>query len=254
MRRARVTQTAAIMKNSAMPFKSLHESMADHVISPLAQRLGQPLACAYHGEALEGAVRVRYTSTLPNLRERVALKHKFYFPLLQEMREKAFVVTPEDPQATSEIIIHLGGKKRGYFNVGIYDSDHYLLASDVLVYGTNPPLSPYPRKAEFMSPIVVSDAQLQELRDESGRRRLRFTLHLDPSTEDRSFTFGWNATGIYREERRHVPPGESTFYTELLLDENPDLVAGDWIIGAGDAQMRMMAEAMIHVEADGAGG
>jgi hypothetical protein len=252
MKHATAVLIAGLMRKETFADQSLERATAAYLNS---RRLSEA-ADGVHTERManrvaEGVIRVRCTTHLPGLRRPFALRHRFAFPLLNEVRETGHVVVPDQPFAASEILIALGDDRKGYFNIGVHDDENSLIATDVLTYDRNGRLSPYKPAFtdKFVSPLDLGPASLGEAVDEGGRRVLRLTLELRKPPEGTAVKIGYNALGVHEVRTFEVSPVNPVVVSDLPLDDNPHLQAGEWIIGATDAQDCMLVNGIVWLSA-----
>lgn len=252
MRSAKVVLTTDLMTNKGFMGKSIHEAVNSYVISPDLQEYTDGIECSYTSELVrEGVVRVTYTSRLKNLRKKISIVHRYSFPLLHELREIGYIVDPENPTATSQILIALGDYKKNYFNIAVHDSSNYMMSCDVLVYNQKGEIGHYYMpESNFVSPLQIKHASIQETRDEAGRRVFRTMVELADITEPLTILVGYNASGITTTESHVVTPEHPVVISDVPLEDNPQLIPGDWLIGMTDEQNRLLINAVARVEAE----
>ncbi|WP_134684907.1 DUF5944 family protein [Brevibacillus migulae] len=252
MRSAKVVLTTDLMTNEGFFGKSIHEAVNSYVISPDLKEYTEGIECSYTSELVrEGVVRVKYTSHLKNLQKTISIVHRYSFPLLHESREIGYIVSPENPQATSEILIALGDYKKNYFNIAVHDSSNYMMSCDVLVYNQKGEIGHYYMpESDFVSPLPIKQASIVETRDKEGRRVFRTMVELGDITEPQDILVGYNASGITTTETHQVTPENPVVISDVPLEDNPNLIPGDWLIGMTDEKNRLLLNAVARVEAE----
>jgi hypothetical protein len=252
MKRATAFLAAGLMRKDSFARESLEEAIADYVRSPGLAARTSGVECDYTGSLLsDGVVQVRYTTRLKGLTDHFALKHKYSFPLLNEVRETGFVLDLDRPAGTSEILIAMKDEKKGYFNIAIHDDENYLLHCSVLTYDRKGRVKPYVPvfHDKFVSPLELGHASLGEALDERGRRVFRLTLELKNLEGDTQVKVGYNTAGIHETRVFDVGPCGPVVVSDLLLEDNPRLLPGDWVIGATDEHDRMLVNGLVWLEA-----
>jgi len=243
---------AGLMRKDSFAHRSLEEAIADYVRSPNLAARTQGLEYDYTAGLLsDGVVKIRYTTRLKGLTDLFALKHRYSFPMLNEIRETGFVLDPDQPTGTSEILIAINDEKKGYFNIAIHDDENYLLHCSVLTYDRKGRVKPYVPvfRDKFVSPLDLGDASLEEALDDRGRRVLRLTLELKNLQGDTQVKVGYNTAGIHEARVFEVGPSGPIVVSDLLLEDNPRLLPGDWVIGATDEHDRMLVNGLVWLEA-----
>ena len=250
MKLATATIVAGLMRNEAFLDRTVEEAIGEHVISPNLAESYSKVHCSYSSR-LESPhlVEVRYNSRFDGLTGELAVKHVYSFPLLDEVRETGFVLSPGSCECTSELLIGLKGGAKGYFNVAVNDSDGYMLHSAVLTYDRHGEIRPYvpvvPDK--FASPLGLGKSELGEAEDEAGRRVLRLVLELPALAGPTRVRVGYNTVGIHEVREFDVDPADPVVVSDLLLEDNPALLPGEWVIGASDAQDRMLVNGIVRI-------
>jgi hypothetical protein len=250
MKLATATPVAGLMRKEAFIDRTLDEAMGEYVISP---NLGAIAGKVHHSHSsrLVGpdVVEIRYSTRFEGLTENFALKHVYSFPLLNEVRETGFVLGSDSCECTSEVLIALKNGAKGYVNIAANDSEGYMLRATVLTYDRNGDVRPYvpviPDK--FTSPLTLGKAELCEIVDEAGRRVLRLLLELPSLTGTTKIKVGYNTLGIHEVREFAVGPADPVVVSDLLLENNPALLPGEWVIAASDAQDRMLVNGIVRI-------
>ena len=251
MKSARVFLVAALMRKDSFLGRSIEDATSDYVISPGLAARTKGIECDYTSSLVsDGVVQVRFTSGLRGLTERFALKHKYSFPLLQEVREIGFILDPFRSAGTSEILIAMRDSKRGYFNFTVYDDENYMIACNVLTYDRRGRVQPYTPvfRDKFVSPLLLGHSSLGETVDDQGRRVLRLVLELKQLSERTTIKVGYSATGMHDVRVFEVNPSSPVVTSDLLLDDNADLLPGDWVVGVTDESDRMLVNGIVQLE------
>jgi len=251
LKSARAFLTAALMRKESFVGRSIEEATRDYFSSPGLAARSKGIECEYTSSLIaDGVIQVRFTSCLRGLTDRFALKHKYSFPLLQEVRETGLVLDPFCSVGTSEIVIAMKDSKRGYFNITVHDDENYMIACNVLTYDRRGRVEPYtpifPDK--FVSPLQLGHSSLGEAVDDQGRRVLRLVLELKQLSKRTTIKVGYNATGIHDVRVFEVNPSSPVVTSDLLLDDNADLLPGDWVVGVTDEADRLLVNGVVQVE------
>lgn len=199
--------------------------------------------CGTTAEVVGDGVRLRFTSRVEGVQRETAVVHKFFFIERSETRERAHLVTPEDSECTTELLVAFAEEQeKDYFNASVYDNDGRIIATDSIVFNNQGKIVPYPFVDKYVSPLELGDASLTEARDAEGRRVARFQIQLTGLEADESVYLLWEAMGIIHREERVCTPDSPVAALDLVLDDNPAVVACDWIAIAVDAQERVIAQ------------
>jgi hypothetical protein len=247
------------MRKDQFAGRSIEEANRRSLCSPALLALPGGIETEYRGSLFaEGVVEVEYRTRLLGLNGPLAMKHRYSFPLRNEVRETGFLLGPDQPEARSRLLIAMGGDRIGYFNVAAHDDEDYLMACSVLTYDLKGRVRPYAARSQdaFLSPFELGDASLRETRDEQGRAVLRLRFELPGLQGPAEVRVGYNTAGIQDVRAFEVGPRSPLVTSDLLLEDNPALLAGDWVIGASDEQDRMLLNAIVSVSAvrDGSAG
>nr|UBK24773.1 McmE [Thermoactinomyces sp.] len=250
MRKAKIVLVADVMTNEKFAGKSLADAINAHSISSDLREYSQGIRCHYESERVrEGVIRIRYTSELIDLTHSISIVHRYSFPLFHESREKGFILTPENPVATSEILIAIGDYKQNYFNITVHDSSHYMMHCDVLIYNHKGELKPYHLPDEqFICPLQVEESLVTEEMNEEGVPVLRTKVVCSNVKEKQKILVGYNSTGITTEETHYITPEKPVILSEVPLRENPQLIPGDFLIGMTDDRNRLLVNALARCE------
>jgi len=239
------------MRKEAFVGRTIEEATAKYVISPslTARTSGMDSALTAKLRS-DRVIQVRYTTYLKGLTAPFAVKHKYSFPLLPEIRETGLVLHPSHPTGTSEILIAMNGQKRGYFNITVHDDEDYILSCTVLTYDRRGRVEPYAPvfQDKFVSPLALGHASLSEGFDEQGRRVLRLTIEIQKLEAETQVKVGYNAAGIHAVEIFRVGPRSPIVISDLLLEDNPALLPGIWVVGATDERDRMIVNGIVQLD------
>jgi hypothetical protein len=252
VKQATAVLIAGLMRKEQFASRSIEEATRCFLRSPVLDALASGIETAHAATPLaDGVLRVEYRTRLCNLTGPLAIKHRYSFPLLNEVRETGFLLDPERPEAASQVVIALDGARKGYFNVAAHDDEDHVMACSVLTYDHRGRLRPYVPRTEdaFVSPLELGEASLREERDELGRSVLRLRLELPGLAAPAEVRVGYNTVGIHEVRTFQAEPSRPVVISDLLLEDNPALLAGDWVIGVTDGQDRMLVNAIVHVDA-----
>ena len=229
----------------------------DRICDVFARRLvvaGPAVKCAIDAVELAGGVKLRFSSRIDELAEEIALTHKFVFVDRNETRERLHLLTPEAPEATSELLVLFDGERdRDYCHACVYDGSNRLLAVHVVVFDRQGRITQYPFTEQFVSPLRLADVRLAEVTDERGRRVLRFAVRLAGLEERRQVSIAWEAIGVTHKNDLVCTPDRPEAVFDMDLDDNHRLAAGDWVIIAVDENERFLAQTMVTLVAREAG-
>nr|AFJ68086.1 cyclodehydratase [Streptomyces nobilis] len=255
MRQATTRLVAGLMRKEEFAGRSLEEAMARYVISPTLASRTAAVHCSHSGRlASPGVVELRCTTRVEGLTRPFAVKHTYSFPLLNEVRESGLVLRPETPGGTTETLVALKDGAKSYVNVAVHDDEGYMLYSSVLTYNRRGEVRPYvpvfPDK--FTSPLSLGHADLGEAVDEQGRRVLRLVLGLEELTGPTVVKVGYNTAGIQEVRRFEAAPAAPVVVSDLPLEDNPELLPGEWVIGATDGEDRMLVNGIVRMSDLGA--
>ena len=225
------------------------EAFGRHMVSRCLPPGRFPVHCSVSAEPTAGSgIRLRFSSRVDNLAGPATLAHKFFFVDRDETRERLHVVTPEEPEVTTELLILFDGSDRDYCHASVYDAENQLLAVHPVVFDRTGRTVPYPFTNRYVSPLHLGRAELQQTVDGNGRRALRFTVGLDDLTEPTRVDIAWQAMG--RIDRRELccTPEQPEVHDELPLDDNPLLGPADWVVIAVDEQDRFLAQTLVTLQ------
>lgn len=228
------------------------EAFGRHIVSRCLPPDRHSVDCSVHAEQIDGSgITFCFTSRIGNLNEPAMLAHKFFFVDREETRERLHVVTPEEPEVSTSLLIHLGASERDYCHACVYDAENRLLAVHAVVFDGTGRTVPYPFTDRYVSPLNLGKAELRETIDDNGRRALRFVVGLTGLTEPTRVDLAWQAVGrIYRKEFCCTPV-QPEVYDELPLDDNPLLAHGDWVVIAVDEHDRFLAQTLVTLQSAG---
>jgi hypothetical protein len=250
MRHATATLVAGLMRKEAFAGASLGEAMNGYVISPTLAARTTGVHCSHAARLLSpDLLEIRYTTRVDGLGGPYALKHVYTFPLRNEVWQTAAVVHPESPECTSAVLVALAEHGPGYVNVAVNDDENYMIRTAVLSYNRYGDVRPYTPLVpdKFSSPLPLGKAELGETVDERGRRVLRLALELAGLDEPTTVKVGYCSLGIHRVGRFDVVPADPVVTSDLLLDDNPELLPGEWVVAATDAQNRMLVNGIVRL-------
>jgi len=250
MRHATATLVTGLMRKESFSDAPLDEAMAKYVISPTLYARATSVTGRHAAELVApDLLEIRYTTRLTGLAGPFALTHTHVFPLRNESRRTGGIVQPEAPEFTSAVLIALGRDSCGYVNVSAYDDEDYLIRSEVLTYNRAGRVRPYlpviPDK--FSSPLPLGEAHLGEALDESGRRVLRLTFALTGLAEPTTVKVGYSTLGIHSVREFKAYPHDPVVVSDLVLDDNPELLPGEWVVGVTDGQDRMLVNGIVRI-------
>lgn len=227
------------------------EAYGRHIVSRCLPPDRSPVHCSASAEPVGSGIRLRFSSKVHGLDEATMLVHKFFFVDREETRERFHVVTPAEPEVTTEMLILFAGFDRDYCHASVYDAENRLLAVHAIVFDRTGRTVPYPFTDRYVSPLGLGRADLEETVDEAGRRMLRFTIGLTDLTEPTRVDIAWQGIGrIDRRESLCTPAQPETHY-EIPLDDNPMLASGDWVVIAVDEHDRFLAQTLVTLQSAG---
>lgn len=202
------------------------------------------ITCETRSEQVGSGVRLSFTSRIASLPEDTAITHRFHFIDRDETRERAHLLTPDDPVATTEMLVLFEeGVTKDYFNVTVQDGTGLVLASDSIVFDDTGRLVPYPFREKYVSPLPLADASLEEVRVD-GRRTLRFAVSVEGIEGPEPVHLLWESMGLVHEEITTCTPQQPVAELAMPLEDNPALVGADWVAIAVDEKRRLLAQSL----------
>lgn len=200
-------------------------------------------------ERLDCGVRISHTSVLKDLSETCTISHRFHFIDRMETRERFHVATPLEPSVTTTLLVMFEeGQTRDYFSISTYDSDGIIAATETFVYSDEGKIVSYPFRDNLVSPIVVSDATLEEVSDSEGSRILKFEVRLGELDYDTKISLLWESIGSIQRQTVVCRPDSLTASIQMPLDENTTAYPCDWVAIAVDEKERVLAQAHFALE------
>lgn len=194
-------------------------------------------------EKVGAGVRLRYESRIHGLREKTAIVHKFFFIERSETRETAHIVTPDDPVASTELLVLFDeSATRDYFNASVYDNDGRLISTDSIVFNDKGQIVSYPFTQRYVSPLPLREASLTEEVGDDGLPVARFRISFHELTEETSVSLLWEAMGNILRETVTCSAENLEATLDLPLVDNPTAIACDWIAIAVDEHERVIAQ------------
>ncbi|MEV4440686.1 DUF5944 family protein [Streptomyces sp. NPDC049577] len=205
-----------------------------------------PVSCEITTETVGSGVRLTFTSEAARQTAGTVVTHKFFFVDRQECRTRMHPVSPERPAATSELLVLFAdGQDRDYCHASVYDAENRLLAAHAVVFDRHGRNVPYAFTEQYVSPLRLGTATLDEVRDDAGRRVARWSLGLDGLQGPQQITVAWEATGLVHSEDLMCTPDEPVLRHDMPLDGNPRLAPGDWVVIATDEKGRLLAQTLV---------
>ncbi|MFC4054616.1 DUF5944 family protein [Actinomadura syzygii] len=226
-------------------------AFARHVTSRCLPPDRSPVHCSYAADEAEGGVRLRFSSKVPGLDEPTLLTHRFFFVDRDETRERLHLVTPEEPEVASEVLVLMDGAERDYCHASVYDGENRLLAVHAIVFDQRGRTVPYPFTERYVSPHTLGRADLDEVTDDAGRRALRFTVGLTGLTGPVPIAIAWQSMGRIDRRELTCTPEAPEAHHEIALDANPLLAPGDWVVIAVDEHEGFLAQSLVSVQPAG---
>jgi hypothetical protein len=208
--------------------------------------------CSASAEPTAGSgIRLRFSTRIGNLTGSATIAHKFFFVDREETRERLHVVTPDEPEVTTELLIHFDVADRDWCHASVYDAENRLLAVHAIVFERTGRTVPYPFTEGHVSPLHLGRAELRQTVDGNGRRALRFVIGLTDLTEPTRVDIAWQATGCINRRELCCTPEHPEVHDDLQLDDNPLLAPGDWVVIAVDERDRFLAQTLVTLQPAG---
>ncbi|MFF3763441.1 DUF5944 family protein [Streptomyces sp. NPDC001922] len=205
-----------------------------------------PVACEIGVTALEGGVKLRFTSTVPRPAEDTVLTHKFFFVDREECRLRMHALSPDRPAATTELLVLLPeGQQRDYCHASVYDAENRLVAAHAVVFDRNGRYVPYAFTEQYVSPLRLGRAALDTVRDDAGRRVARWSVGLDGLEGPEKISLAWEAAGLVHTRELICTPEDPVARYDMPLDDNALLAPGDWVVIAIDEKGRLLAQTLV---------
>jgi hypothetical protein len=220
------------------------EVFARHLVGPPAPAV----KCTAEATVAGTGIRLRFTSHLDGLAEPTAIGHRLSFVDREEVRVRLHTLTPDHPEATSELLVLFDGTVRDYCHAGVYGPDDRLLAVQSFVFDNRGRVITFPFTDRFVSPLPVADATAEETAGEDGRRVLRFRVELGPLAGPEPVALAWQATGIVHRTEYTCTPEDRVAVLDVPLDDNPAIGPGDWVLCAVDGGERFLAQTLLVLQ------
>ncbi|MCC3770093.1 DUF5944 family protein [Streptomyces sp. UNOC14_S4] len=224
------------------------EAYGRHIVSRCLPPERSPVHCSFSAEPVGSGIRLRFSSRVGGLGGPAMLTHKFFFVDRDETRERFHLVTPDEPEATTDLLILLADSDRDYCHASVYDAENRLLAVHAVVFDRAGRTVPYPFTQRYVSPLGLGRADLEETVDDAGDRVLRFSVGLTGLTGPTPVVLAWQGIGrIVRQELTCTPDRPEAHY-DVALDGNPLLACGDWVVIAVDERDRFLAQTLVTLQ------
>lgn len=239
-----VPQLSMVRKEDFADTTLIPEAYGRHLLSNLLPQV----QCSFDAERVgEDGIRLRFSSRVEELAGPAALTHRFFFVDRPETRERYHVLTPDAPKATTELLVLFDGFDRDYCHACVYDAENRLVAVHAIVFNRAGRTLPYPFTQRYVSPLELGRADLQETRDERGRRVLRFTVGLTGLSEPTRVDIAWQGIGHIERIEFLCTPERPEIGLDIPLTDNPSLACGDWVIIAVDENDGFLAQTMVSI-------
>lgn len=239
--------TTMVRKEDFDHTSRISEAFARHVTSRVLPPQRYPTRCSFNAERRASGIRLRFTGTVENLDKPVTVRHTFFFIDRDETRERVHRLTPEQPTATTELPVLLDDKDRDYCHAAIFDAQDRLVAVEAVVFDREGRTTAYPFTAQYVSPLRLDRADLEEIRDDEGRRVLRFGVGLAGLTRPERVVIALQASGVIDRMELVCTPDRPHVNRDIPLDGNPGLAPGDWVLIAVDERERFLAQSLLTV-------
>ncbi|SDG22133.1 hypothetical protein SAMN05421505_102300 [Sinosporangium album] len=225
----------------------ISEAFAKHIVSSLLPARTRPVRCTIDAEPCGTGVKLRFSSHIDGLDSAAAVTHRLVFVDREETRISVHRITPENPSATSEVLVLLDGTDRDYCHASVYDAEERLLAVESVVFNHEGKVRAYPFTSQYVSPLTLGRAELHEIQSDDGRKMLRFTVGLSDLKEPEKIVIALQATGIIDRTEFVCTPEEPEVHRVIPLDANAGLAPGEWVVIAVDDQERFLAQSLIVI-------
>ncbi|SER48256.1 hypothetical protein SAMN04487983_101733 [Streptomyces sp. yr375] len=221
---------------------------AGHLTSRQLPLQDSPVECAIAVEAVDGGVKLTFTSAVDagRIGSGAVVTHKFFFVDREECRIRMHALSAEQPAATSELLVLFAeGQERDYCHASVYDAENRLIAAHAVVFDRRGRYVPYAFTEQYVSPLRLGRAALEVVRDDAGRRVARWCVGLDGLDAPERVNVAWEAAGLVHAEELLCTPEEPQLRHDMPLDDNARLAPGDWVVIATDEKGRLLAQTLV---------
>ncbi|MGY1632417.1 DUF5944 family protein [Geodermatophilus sp. SYSU D01186] len=235
----------SMVRNSDFATTSdIGEVFGRHRAAPAAP----PVSCQADATVAGTGVRLRFTSRHDGVPGPTVVSHRFTFIDREEVRLRLHTLTPEDPDATSELLVLFDGTTRDYCHAAVYDQYDRMLGMQSFAFDDRGRVLTFPFTGRYVSPLPVADATAEETEDDDGRRVLRFTVRLGQLDTDQRIVLAWQAVGIIRRPEFLCTPAHPVAVLDVPLEDNPEIGPGDWVMCAVDSEERLLAQTLLVLQ------
>ncbi|MEV5505165.1 DUF5944 family protein [Streptomyces orinoci] len=235
-----------VRKDDFAHTSDIREAFARHVSSRQLPPESSPLQLTVDTQPLGTGIRLTLTSAVGKLTGPATVTHKFFFVDRDECRIYHRTLTPEEPAATSEVLVLFeDGRDRDYCHASVHDGENRLLAVQAVVFDRAGRHVPYPFTSQYVCPLALDAADLRFTRDAQGRRVARFSLSLTGLTGPEHIAVAWEAVGVIHRTELVCTPEQPAVTHDMVLDDNPHLAPGDWVVIAVDDKDRLLAQTLV---------
>jgi hypothetical protein len=214
----------------------------------LVASAGPPVTCSADAAVAGTGVRFRFTSRVDGVTGPTVISHRFTFIDREEVRLRLHTLTPDQPEATSEVLVLFDGTTRDYCHAAVYDQYDRMLGMQSFAFDDQGRVIRFPFTGQYVSPLQVDDASAEETTDDDGRRVLRFRVRLGQLEGPERVVLAWQAVGIIRRTEFVCSPADPVAVLDVPLEGNPDIGPGDWVMCAVDGEERFLAQTVLVLQ------
>ena len=197
---------------------------------------------------VHGGVKLTLHTHFADMLEEQAITHKFYFVNRSETREVVHTVGPDFPEASTELMILFDEtESRDYFNFSLLDHEGMQLVVDSIVFDSLGRTVTYPFSEHRVSPLILDNVALSEIIEENGKHVARFQISFKELEEPTEVHINWETMGITYRHTSMCSKDRPHMYADLVLDDNPLVVSGDWVAIAVDDNERIIAQTIFRI-------
>ncbi|GLY33545.1 DUF5944 family protein [Kineosporia sp. NBRC 101731] len=222
----------------------LSEAFARNVTSELLA--GTTTEIGFRAEVIgDSGLKVIVRSTTQGLQGEATISHRFYFIDREEIRTRLHQVSPEHPEAETELLVLLpDGVDRDYFHAAVHDSHDRLLAVQAVVYDRQGRNTRYPFRPALVSDIRAVRAETSVVSSGTGSPEARFTLDVEPQERDREIAVLWESMGLILRYPVALVAGQTQVSVGVSLGPDGPLATGDWVLIAVDENEGFITQAL----------
>jgi hypothetical protein len=236
--------SAKIMHKNSCLNKSFSDIYDEHLLEKVSGDFPDSTA-HYSSKVISGGVRLKYETVFDSVQGVTPIKHVFFFPTIEETREKAHILSTGQPKGTSMIDISLAEVNRSYVNATVYTKDYELIRSDVLVFDSEGNVFPYPEKADMYSSLNIGEVDVRQETNDSGEDIIKIYINILKLDEKDQINVAFQTSGIYIQSSQDIMD-EGLYTSEILLSDER-ITQGNWLLAISDSKGKMILQALIHI-------